>query len=70
MTVGDQKYRAKDDLAYPTDAKVLAQLKRGQKPDGDVKLKHVKPGQIVDDVPQQSVKWLLDEGVIEKVGGD
>lgn len=29
----------------------------------------VEPGQVVDDIPPQSVKWLLASGHIEEAGG-
>jgi hypothetical protein len=29
--------------------------------------RNVEPGKVVDDIPQQSVKWLLAAGAIENV---
>lgn len=31
--------------------------------------KHVDAGEVVDDIPSQSVKWLLKDDLIEKVAG-
>ncbi len=31
--------------------------------------RRAEPGDVVDDLPTSSVKWLLDSGAIEKVDG-
>lgn len=31
--------------------------------------RRVEPGDLVDDIPTRSVKWLVDQGIIEKVEG-
>ena len=30
--------------------------------------KRAEPGDVVDDLPEKSVKWLLKDGLIEEVG--
>ena len=34
----------------------------------DYKDKRAEAGDVVDDIPAKSVKWLVDQGIIEKVG--
>lgn len=36
-------------------------------PDGKGGEKHAAPGSVVDDLPEQSVKWLVDQGHVERV---
>ena len=31
-------------------------------------MKHVKAGAYADDIPDKSIKWLLKQGLIKKVG--
>ena len=31
--------------------------------------RHAEPGDVVDDIPDQSVAWLLADGIIEHVDG-
>jgi hypothetical protein len=47
-----QSYRVLRGINYPN-------------PDG-MGEKRAEPGDLVDDLPEQSVGWLLDDGVIEK----
>lgn len=43
-------------------------------PDGtaglNYKSKRVEPGDVVDDIPRESIKWLREQGYIEIVGKD
>lgn len=59
-------YLAKTGLRYPVGAK---NIKHAQ--DGDLdkvtKWKSVAAGEVTDDVPDCSVPWLLDRGMIEAV---
>lgn len=36
----------------------------------DYKTKRVEVGEIVDDIPRDSIKWLREQGYIELVGKD
>ena len=36
----------------------------------DYKSRRVEPGDIVDDLPRESIKWLREQGYIEAVGKD
>lgn len=47
------KYKVKVGLNYPT--------KNGT-------VKRVEAGQIASDIPEESTKWLLEQGLIEAVG--
>lgn len=31
--------------------------------------RRVEPGEVADDIPGKSIKWLLEQGCIEPVGG-
>ena len=41
-------------------------------PDGnaglDYKAKRAEPGDVIDDLPRESIKWLREQGYIEAVG--
>lgn len=64
-----QKWRALEDLFYPTDAAVIARLKAGENLTVAERgpIKHVKAGHIVTDIPAVSLPWLLANGHIEVV---
>lgn len=32
--------------------------------------KRVEPGDVVSDLPSRSVSWLVEQGLVEKVGSD
>jgi len=34
----------------------------------DYKDRRAEAGDVVDDIPAKSIKWLVDQGIIEKVG--
>lgn len=36
----------------------------------DYKAKRAEPGDIVDDLPRDSIKWLREQGYIETIGKD
>lgn len=62
------KYRALRDLWYPTDARIIRRLRDGEEiPMHHRHLKKVIAGEIVDDIPNVSVKGLLANGWIEEV---
>ncbi len=62
------KYRVNVGLSYPTDARIVQRLKSGENIAwGARHVKEVAPGEIVEDIPDVSVKALLAKGVIEVV---
>ena len=61
-----QKYRALVGLSYPAGAADL-RLCLEKKPH---KRKEVEPGEIVNDIPLQSIDWLLEDKRIEEIGED
>lgn len=56
-----RKYRALVELHYPTNPKSKRE---------NWEFKRVKAGAVVDDIPAQSIDWLLAEGRIEPVEKD
>lgn len=56
-----KRYRALVGLSYPTNPRASRE---------NWVMKHVAAGDVVDDIPGKSVKWLLDGGRIEKVADD
>ncbi|MGI5288030.1 hypothetical protein ACQEVF_32460 [Nonomuraea polychroma] len=50
-----KRYRALAGLDYPG---------KGGKP------RRTEPGDVVDDLPAKSVRWLVEQGHIEEVSGD
>ncbi len=62
------KYRVNVGLSYPTDARIVQRLKSGENIAwGARHVKEVAPGEIVEDIPEMSVKALLAKGVIEVI---
>lgn len=62
------QYRARRELWYPTDARIVRRLRDGEDlPMHHRRLKHVAEGDIVSDIPTISVKGLLENGWIEEV---
>lgn len=57
------KYRALVGLSYPASAKDLALRLKGQ----PCTFRRVEPGEIVDDIPEMSLPWLIGDGRIEEV---
>jgi len=65
-----RRYRVLVGLNYPTSPSVLTRLAAGE--DVPREQRHetrAEPGDIVDDLPEMSVKWLLKKGIIEEVEG-
>lgn len=63
-----QKYRALVGLSYPTDARIIARLKKGEDIPLEARSEHrAEAGEIVDDIPVASIAWLLAGGYIEEV---
>lgn len=61
-------YRALVGLAYPTDPKIHERLVGGEDIPWDERgLKEVPAGSIVNDIPESSTVWLLEQGLIEVV---
>ena len=60
------KHIAKVGLTYPVGNTNIARAKRGDM-DKVTEWKHVEPGEVVDDIPEVSVPWLLRAGRIEAV---
>lgn len=66
-----QQYRVLNALDYPTDPKVIKRLLAGEQiPWEERRMKHVEPGEVVDDVPECSVPWLLEQRQIEPADGE
>lgn len=66
-------HRALTGLAYPTVRAAIERIKRGEAVPWDERgIREVAAGTVVDDVPPESVAWLLEQGCIEPVtaGGD
>jgi len=62
------KYKVLVGLAYPTSAAILKRIADGENvPWEDRKVKEVAVGDIVDDIPANSIGWLLAKGYIEKL---
>lgn len=58
------------DLSYATDRGAIARIKRGEKvPARDRKEKQAKVGDVVTDLPSESIPGLLEHGYIEEVVG-
>lgn len=67
-----QSYRVLNEggIWYPTDPKVVKRLLAGEAvPEEQRGLKHAPQGAVVDDVPQCSVGWLVEQREIEAAGG-
>ena len=58
-----KQYRALVGLSYPASRKDLSLCKE-HKPHAR---REVSPGEIVNDIPQESVGWLLEDGRIKEV---
>lgn len=58
-----KQYRALVGLTYPASVKDLAKRKAGQ----PCAWKEVEAGEIVTDIPGDSIPWLLADGRIEEV---
>ncbi len=62
-----KRYRALVGLSYPASKKDLALCLEGK----DYERREVKEGEVADDIPSESIPWLLTDGSIEEVtGGD
>ena len=59
-------YLVKTGLTYPVGEANIKKAKAG-KLDAVTKWKSVEPGEVVDDIPKESLPWLLDGGRIEAV---
>jgi hypothetical protein len=68
------RYRALVGMNYPTDPALDERLRNrkggGMTDEEAAQLKRVEPGDIVDDVPEKSVGWLLKQGAIEVYKGE
>lgn len=65
------EYRVRQRLWYPTTPAVIRRLKNGEPiPMKDRGLKVANEGEVVSDLPRDSIAWLLADGLIEPVGGD
>ena len=63
-------YRILVELSYPTDPAVLARLRAHEDVPWEERGMTVHlPGELVTDVPEESVPWLLEQGVLERVAG-
>jgi hypothetical protein len=59
-------YRALTGLAYPTNQNIIDRLAKGEDiPWEERGIKEVAIGDIVDDIPVNSLRWLIDQGCIE-----
>jgi hypothetical protein len=64
------RYRALVDLTYPTDPEIIARLLAGDfiPPEKRGPVRNVTAGEIVDDIPETSIRGLLQKGRVEEVG--
>lgn len=58
------KYRVLVGLRYPANPKEMRRKKLGEWP---IEFANREPGEVVDDIPPESAKWLLADGLIEPV---
>lgn len=66
-----KRYRTLTGLTYPTDREIIKRLQAGEDiPLEERKLKTVRAGRIVTDIPAVSIDALLARGDIEPVEGD
>jgi len=66
-----KRYRALAPLAYPTNRRVIERILKGESVSWEERrVKEVAEGEIVSDIPEASVGWLLEAGLIEEVGDD
>ena len=62
------QYRALTGISYPTSADALKRLDAGELvPWEERAIRDVAAGEVVDDIPERSLGWLLDQGYIEEV---
>lgn len=63
------RYRARVGLTFPADPGIVARLAGGERiPREDRgELRRVAAGEVADDIPAQSIPWLLAAGKIEAV---
>ncbi len=55
-------------LSYPTDPEIVRRIQAGESiPYEERGVKEVPAGTVVDDVPANSVPWLLAQALIEEV---
>ena len=67
-SVVNVSYRALVDLFYPTDPDTLQALRDGTHvPLRARRMKHVGVGEVVSDIPTESIAGLLAKGRIEEV---
>ena len=61
-------YRALVGLSYPTEKAILDRIIKGEKvPFAERNSKEVSAGEIVSDIPDISIHWLLEQHKIEEV---
>ncbi len=66
------RYRLLTGLSYPTDPKVIARIAGGDHSDAAHaerarSMERHEKGDIVDNIPEPSIPWLLKDGCIEEV---
>jgi len=72
--MAETRYRAVVDLTYPAPSSLGAVEKAGglskmsETARAKVIFKRVKAGAYADSIPEKSIKWLLKQGLIKKVG--
>jgi len=63
-----KQYRVLRNLWYPTDSGVLRQIRNGVNlPLAQRNLRRALAGEVVDDLPRESIPRLLADGAIEEV---
>ncbi len=68
MVAKKQRYRALTGLTYPADPRIIKRIQAGERiPFEERALKRAAEGEIVDDIPEVSVPWLLEQNLIELV---
>lgn len=64
-----KQYRALVGIAYPTSEEAIVRIQAGEKvPWSERAVREVAAGEVVGDIPEASLGWLLDQGHIEPAG--
>lgn len=65
-----ERYRVNvDELSWPADKRIRTRLMAGERIPHDQRgaIAVALQGEVRDDLPDTSVQWLLDQGLIERV---
>lgn len=68
MALVKKKWICRVPIEYPTDPAVIRRILAGEKvPYAERGMKRAEAGDVVTDLPQQSVTWMLRKGWVEPV---